>query len=233
MMGSGLASIHPKAAYFPTLHRTLRAVVGADALRKARTLLEFGCGMTGFIELYRQAGQTAYALDIHDYAKAYSSDVRFLVSDGETIPLESDLIDLVVSHSVIEHIDNLHQSLSEITRVTKVGGLIYITVSPLYYAPTGSHNRALPNWGHLDPSSPYYMLRNPLEGGNREGAYLNQRRLPEYAELFAMQPWDIMHLGRRFVKEPMPDFLGNSPISKLDLRTREFRLVARKLAFPE
>ena len=204
-------------------------MIGEAALHRAKAILEFGCGVRGFIELYRKPHQSGYALDIHDYSEHYGPEIKYLVSDGRTIALPNASIDLVVSHSVVEHIDDLRPCLDEMTRVTQPGGHIFITVSPLYFAPTGSHNRELPNWDHLNPASSFFMCRHPLL---RAGASLNQRRLSDFAALFAEQPWDVLRLQRKMVNDPLPEFLRGSSHSEADLRTREFRLVARRLAIP-
>lgn len=53
----------------------------------------------------------------------YNGDRVDVVYDGNKIPFESDYFDLVFSSSVLEHIENLDNTLSEITRVLKHGGV--------------------------------------------------------------------------------------------------------------
>ena len=66
----------------------------------------------------------------------------------------------------------------EINRITRPGGYLFLSVSPLYYSGYGSHLRRdgkrLENWEHLDPNSRYYMVSNPLPDAPTEGHFLNK-----------------------------------------------------------
>jgi len=115
-------------------------------------------------------------IDIEDYSKHHPG-VEFVLSDGLSIPLPDASVHMTVSHSVLEHVGNLDQSLAEINRITKPGGYFFLTVSPLYYSAYGAHLREdgkrLENWGHLDPNSRYYLSRSPLPGATTTGHNLN------------------------------------------------------------
>lgn len=72
--------------------------------------------------------------------------------DGTHIPFDANAFDVVLSNAVLEHVDDVDQVVSELFRVTKVGGLSY-HLWHNYYSCSGSHlpeklRRSAP-WGHL------------------------------------------------------------------------------------
>ena len=209
---------------FRSLEGFLIRAIGEKEYSGIKTVLEFGCGKTGFAGDYLRPGRVSYGVDLHDHTDHWRKlGVLYRMSDGITIPLADSSIDLVVAHSVVEHVENLPNSLREINRVLKPGGIGYITVSPLYFSPNGSHIRSLPDWEHLRPGSKYYMMQQPID---REGAYLNKLTMSELLGMIGALPWNIMRMERFTVDNEIPDWLTGFPV--LDLITREFRLVVRK-----
>lgn len=209
---------------FRSLESFLIRSIGEKEYAGLKTTLEFGCGKTGFAADYLRPGRISFGVDLHDYIEHWKKlGVNYRISDGVTIPVNDSSIDLVVSHSVVEHVENLPNSLCEINRVLKPGGICYITVSPLYFSPQGSHVRSLPDWEHLREGSKYYMMQQPID---REGAYLNKLTMSELLGMIGALPWNIVRMDRFTVDTEIPDWLSGFP--ELDLITREFRLVARK-----
>jgi SAM-dependent methyltransferase len=193
------------------------------------TALEFGVGELGFATFYKKYVQRMLALDVHDYS-SFHPGAEFLLSDGKTIPLEDETVDLVMSHSVLEHVEDLRQSMQEINRILKVGGYAFLTVSPLYYASTGSHvnlPKPLLDWEHLDPSSPYHLLENPT---GRAGDYLNKLTSAKILGTVGTVPWDILRYETMMETKAAPDFAVQSGIPLIDLYAQEFRLVAHRRA---
>lgn len=199
--------------------------------------VEFGAGRFGYIEYYRKYFLKNYALDIYDFSKDYSNlnDVEFILSkDQRTIPLESGSVDLVFSHSVLEHVLDVQHSINEIDRVLKVGGLAFLTVSPLYYCYCGGHlyskeRKRLEDWEHINPNSNYYIdgkdeIKIPL------GGYLNRLNTSTLLSCVGNVPWNIekMEIKGNPLKE-LPSFLKNLKQPKLDLHLKEFRLLVKKI----
>ncbi|MGE0046090.1 MAG: class I SAM-dependent methyltransferase, partial [Hyphomonadaceae bacterium] len=141
-----IASTDVRQRNFETLYAWLIKTIGERRYSRVNNILEFGCGKGGFIDLYRRPGQSGFAIDLHDYSEHYPQDIRFLLprADG-CIPLVDQSIDLIVSHSVVEHLTEPAKVFADLNRVLKVGGLAFISVSPLYFSPTGSHMRHLPD----------------------------------------------------------------------------------------
>lgn len=77
--------------------------------------------------------------------------VQFLWADAQNLPFRDNWFEFVVSLNAFEHIPDPAAALSEILRVTKPGGLIYIRFDPVWTADSGSHflSRIGAPWQHL------------------------------------------------------------------------------------
>ncbi len=219
-----------RAGIYEPLREHLERVIGADTLTAAHTILEFGSGRNGFIEYYTGEHQTGLALDLVDNTGCYDQRIKCLVSDGRTIPLDDASVDLIVSHSVVEHVGDLPHSLGEMNRVLRPGGHVYITVSPLYYSPFGSHRKDWRAWEVLDPDSPHYLTQYPLGRGENIGSYLNKLTTSQFEAMTEALPWKRMDWTLRRISADIarPVFFETCGVSEVDLVTREFRYVARK-----
>jgi SAM-dependent methyltransferase len=148
------------------------------------------------------------------------------------IPLPSSSIDLVVSHSVLEHVSNVEATLRNLDRVLKLGGYAFITVYGLYPSPEGAHVRSpdlhYKNWEHLDPSSPYYLLDSSPNSSSPMAGHLNRYRFADFMAAFGQVPWDIVKITRSYDDRPIPAYVDMKRFDELDLRTRGFKLLARK-----
>ena len=72
------------------------------------------------------------------FAQSKRVDARFEVAHGETLPLESESVDAIISFDVFEHVQNLRQTLQECQRVLRPGGRLLV-VFPSYYQPVEHH----------------------------------------------------------------------------------------------
>jgi SAM-dependent methyltransferase len=220
--------------HFTSLYAFFKRFVPEDTSRL--TLLDFGCGPTGYVNLYSKHFGRCLALDIVDCAGDYHRDeIEFVLSNGRDIPLPDRSVDVVTAHSVLEHVEGIEFTLGELSRVLVEGGYAYLTVSPLYYSPAGGHLRVpgggprLSEWEHLDPDSPYYMGVDPADafvgGLNR----INKLTSERFLAAVGRQPWDIVTYRIAAESEkPLPSFLRGGDVSRVDLFTKSFRLIARK-----
>jgi SAM-dependent methyltransferase len=189
------------------------------------TILDFGCGPDGYVTSYKPFFRKAFAVDVQNYRKRYDNDIDFVLSDGKSIDLPDQATNLIVSHSVLEHIDDLTTTFKELNRVSRVGGSFYLTVSPLYYSPTGAHLHELKPWGHLrDDAGEAFMTTQPIK---RTGSGLNRMTIARLMTEVSKVPWQILHFETRMVKqEPPATLVEKWPL--FDLMTREFRLIAKR-----
>lgn len=194
-------------------------------------VLEAGQGRYGWSDLYHDHFDRVYGADIEDYS-AYHPGVTSIKTDFcDHIPLPEQSIDLIVSHSVLEHVGDVAAALRNFDRVLKTGGFVFITISPLYYSAEGSHIRRpvkYENWEHLDPTNPAYLCNDPCPDAVTDGHGLNKMTLSDFLAAIGRQPWSIMQLKVKIDPRPLPDHLTQLRWRENDLRTKGFFLLAHK-----
>ncbi len=122
-------------------------------------ILDAGCG--GGIAV-SCAEETAFAVGI-DISNRFGEagmrmarekgleNVSFLQADGTSLPFQNCQFDLVLSHSVIEHVDSAEAYLHECYRVLQPGGVLFLATPP-YYSFAGAH------LARLRVPIPYHLL---------------------------------------------------------------------------
>ncbi len=128
-------------------------------------ILDMGCG-TGLNErVLRQFGEVTSA-DQSDEALRFtrSRGVQQLVCcSAEQLPFSRDSFDVITALDVLEHITEDNQALTELMRVLKPGGLLFITV-PAYGFLWSEHDEAL----HHRRRYSAHELRNKLAAAGLE-----------------------------------------------------------------
>jgi SAM-dependent methyltransferase len=93
-------------------------------------VLEDGCGVGEYLaHLARQAKQ-AVGLD-YEFERALEARLKVpevVCGAGEKLPFPDDYFDLVLSHEVLEHVQDDQKSVDEIIRVLKPGGRLILFV---------------------------------------------------------------------------------------------------------
>lgn len=110
-------------------------------------VLDAGCGGGGVAVSFAEESALAVGLDLVDrftdagerLAKERGiQNVCFVQGNGMSLPFKTDHFDLVLSHSVIEHVDSPEHYLGECFRVLRPGGVLFLSTPP-YYSSAGSH----------------------------------------------------------------------------------------------
>jgi len=128
-------------------------------LAGARILVD-GCGVGTYVRALRDITPYVWGLDIEPErvaeAQAAVPDAALQVADGERLPYADGSFDVVLSHEVIEHVNNDRQALVEALRVLRPGGrLLLFCPNRLYPFETHGHywrgryhfgNTPLINW---------------------------------------------------------------------------------------
>ncbi|MCZ2121642.1 MAG: class I SAM-dependent methyltransferase [Anaerolineales bacterium] len=99
------------------------------------TILENGCGVGMYVEKLRELGGRVVGLeyDLERAAEAHINSKEIINAAGEFIPLPSLTFDLILSHEVIEHVQDDRSALAEMIRVLKVGGRAVIFCPNRWY----------------------------------------------------------------------------------------------------
>lgn len=108
------------------IRRGLYREIAAHRHALSGRLLDFGCGRKPYRTLFEV---TEYiGLDIEASGHDHKDEEIDVYYDGRTIPFEDEAFDAVFSSEVLEHVFNLDEVLAEISRVTKLGGHLLISV---------------------------------------------------------------------------------------------------------
>ena len=117
-------------------------LLGLGAGGGAHTFLELGCGDGMVLCELHGLGKTVVGIDSRPDgfdARAREASVPFHVMDAAQLEFDDASFDFVYSYDCFEHFANPRRVLSEVARVAKPGGAIYIVFGPLYMSPWGAH----------------------------------------------------------------------------------------------
>jgi SAM-dependent methyltransferase len=104
--------------------RRLDMIVQAAGERIKGNVLENGCGVGMYVEHLSPFGGAVIGLeyDFERTVEAHVNSPHILNAAGEFIPLPSSTFDLILSHEVIEHVQDDRAAILEMIRVLKPGG---------------------------------------------------------------------------------------------------------------
>ncbi|MBL8063220.1 MAG: class I SAM-dependent methyltransferase [Anaerolineales bacterium] len=104
--------------------RRLEMIIEFAGERITGRVLENGCGVGMYVEKLAALGADVTGLE-YDLERAHEARVnseKIINAAGEFLPLPSLTFDLILSHEVIEHVQDDRFAISEMIRVLKVGG---------------------------------------------------------------------------------------------------------------
>ena len=112
--------------------KDLVGVVQVLKRNKVVRVLDLGCGMGRHLEYLKDTGFRVYGCDKSDEALRVSGKIiasaRLKKAEMSKLPYRPGFFDLVLSTAVIQHgkIAKIKRTISEITRVLKKGGFVFI-----------------------------------------------------------------------------------------------------------
>jgi len=119
--------IHPKHIALPNEHHHWYA----EQLNQGWNVLDLGCDRGGHVRQILNAKGTVIGIEKSYDAllQAYKSDgVCYVRGDLENrLPFKSNIFDAVLTLDIIEHLHKRDQFLSEISRVIKPGGTVFLS----------------------------------------------------------------------------------------------------------
>jgi len=104
--------------------RRFEMIVQAAGVRIKGNILENGCGVGMYVEHLSPFGGTVIGLE-YDFDRAHEAHINspyILNAAGENIPFPSSTFDLILSHEVIEHVQDDRVAIGEMIRLLKAGG---------------------------------------------------------------------------------------------------------------
>ncbi len=115
--------------------RRLRLILDAAGERAAGSVLENGCGVGMYVSRLAAHAHTIAGLE-YDFQRAQQArqtielhnNAAILCAAGEGLPFPPASFDLILSHEVLEHVQNDRQAVEEMTRTLKPLGRAVIFV---------------------------------------------------------------------------------------------------------
>ena len=107
-----------------------------EILKEGMSVLELGCGIGSIVNEMSELGCDAVGTDISNKAIEYGQKkypgINLMVGVGEKLDFEDDSFDVVMSFDVFEHIKEIDEHLTEVSRVLTDGGC-YLLQTPNKY----------------------------------------------------------------------------------------------------
>ncbi|MFE0377854.1 class I SAM-dependent methyltransferase [Streptomyces inhibens] len=115
---------------------------------KGAVVADVGGGAGHFTAEFRRRGAHGYLFEPDTAELTARGDVPegAVVADGYLLPLADGAADICFSSNVLEHVADPQTFLSEMVRVTRPGGLIYVAFTN-WFSPWGGHETA--PWHYL------------------------------------------------------------------------------------
>jgi len=112
------------------------------------TMLDVGGGPGYFRDAFQRAGATYWALDADAGELAGLGAIAggTVLGDGMNLPFRDDAVDLCYSSNVLEHVPRPWKMAEEMLRVTRPGGITFLSYT-LWWGPWGGHETS--PWHYL------------------------------------------------------------------------------------
>jgi ubiquinone/menaquinone biosynthesis C-methylase UbiE len=107
--------------------------LAAKPIVKGKTVLDIASGSGYGTKMLAEDAEFVYGVDVNETAINYSNkkyksnNIKYLVGDGVSIPLEDKSVDVVVTFETIEHIKDYKKFLVEVKRVLKDDGIAIVS----------------------------------------------------------------------------------------------------------
>ncbi|MHC0429784.1 class I SAM-dependent methyltransferase [Streptomyces sp. O3] len=126
-----------------------------------KVVVDIGGGGGYFTEEFRRRGAQCYLFEPDEReisVRGAGSGTAAVRADGYLLPLADGVADVAFSSNVLEHVDDPATFLSEMVRVTRPGGLIYVSFTN-WYSPWGGHEWAPWHYLGADRATARYRRR--------------------------------------------------------------------------
>ena len=137
----------PRRFYGALAHDSIGQVSHYHRLEDAR-VLDVGGGPGYFRDAFEAAGATYFALDADVGELAGLGEIArgTVIGDGMSLPFADGCVDVCYSSNVLEHVPLPWRMADEMLRVTRPGGIAFISYT-VWFGPWGGHETA--PWHYL------------------------------------------------------------------------------------
>jgi SAM-dependent methyltransferase len=86
-----------------------------------RAILDVGCGLGMYVRAFRRFSSDVYGVDVDEEKVAEASQElpNITVASAEALPYPDGVFDVVLSHEVVEHVEDDRQAVAEAVRVLR------------------------------------------------------------------------------------------------------------------
>lgn len=108
--------------------RRLRLIEQAAGERASGLVLDNGCGIGAYLSRLQPSANQGHGLEFDEQrARQAAEHVRNVVrAAGEALPYPVNTFDLILSHEVLEHVQDDAQAIAEMVRTLKPGGRLVL-----------------------------------------------------------------------------------------------------------
>ena len=161
------------ARFYSALAQDSAAQLGQYASLDGAVLLDVGGGPGYFRDAFDRAGATYFALDsdVGELSGAGTIGGGTVIGSGMSLPFADDSVDICYSSNVLEHVPDPWRMAAEMVRVTRPGGVAFISYTT-WFGPWGGHETS--PWHYLGGSRARrrYAARHGREPKNKYGESL-------------------------------------------------------------
>lgn len=136
------------ARFYGSLAADSVAQLNSFAQLSGANVLDVGGGPGYFADAFRGAGAHYRALDsdVGELAELGNPEPGTVVGSGMALPFRDHSFDVTYSSNVLEHVNRPWTMADEMVRVTKPGGIVFLSFT-LWWGPWGGHETA--PWHYL------------------------------------------------------------------------------------
>ena len=170
-----------------------------------KRVLDIGCGPRGSLEWATMARERIGVDPLaDDYLQMGAADhaMTYVAAGAETIPFEDHRFDVVCSFNSLDHVDDLEAAISEMKRLTAVGGLLLV-ITDVHDKPTPQEPICF-DWDVVELFAPEFALQSlhshEKQGG---GAYQSAEQGVFFDHADPRRRYGV--LSARFIRVAVPE----------------------------
>jgi SAM-dependent methyltransferase len=182
--------------FYTTLARDTVAQLRTYTELQGRVVADIGGGPGYFAEALRRAGARCVSVesDAAEMRRRGGAPPPVTVQgDALRLPLRSDSVDVCLSSNVLEHVTDPERMATEMVRVTRPGGLVYLSYT-LWWSPWGGHE-----------TSPWHYLGGHYAARRYRRVHGHPPKNVFGESMFAVSARSMLDWARRFPQADLVD----------------------------
>jgi len=142
--------------------KKIKAILEQDKKLEKCKVLDIGTGSGHIAHELSKSVKNMSSVDIVDERKE-KKGYEFLAVKDESLPFDDETFDVVITNHVVEHTPDQNKHLSEIYRVLKPGGTIYLATTNKYWLTDPHYKLPFISWLPRAASSKYLKISQKKE----------------------------------------------------------------------